>query len=146
MAKFVEIRFLALLGLSWAGLGLFFLDLWPFWLPLAWPRRRRMPKRCLRGRCWYPFGLQKRCFVDSCFALRASVSMTFFDLFPTRRCFKCLVLSGLREKRANGFRPTKTKGFSLFFAVGCFAGRVPRKQKEGENQSPNPDPKNGKNN
>ena len=46
------------------------------------------------------------------FASRASVVVTFFYLFPTRRCSTYLAFCGVREKRVNGLRPTKTNGFS----------------------------------
>ena len=35
------------------------------------------------------------------------VVVALFYLFPSRRCLEFLVLCGVREKRANGLRPTK---------------------------------------
>ena len=75
------------------------------------------------------------------FALRAAVGVTVFYIFLTRHFSQFIVLCGVREKRVNALRPTKTYGFSFFVDVTCLAGRVPGKQKEGENHSQNPDQK-----
>ena len=112
---------------QWAGRGLLFLALWPYWLLLTWPRRRRMRKRCLRDRFWEPFWLpQTKIFGLLFLASHASVSATIFQLFPARRCSTLLGLRGVRDKRAHALRPTKTKVFSMIFDV-CFSARGVRR-------------------
>ena len=40
--------------------------------------------------------------------------MVLFYLFPSRRCLEFILLCGVREKRANGLRPTKSMFFMMF--------------------------------
>ena len=61
----------------------FFCFFQAFWLLLAWRRRRRMPRRGLRGRFLGPFRLPNHDFLDVFFASRATVLRTFLLMFDT---------------------------------------------------------------
>ena len=96
-------------GRSWAALGP---ALAPFFWLLA-SSGPRLPAQGAAGCQKEVSGVPKTKIVGILFlASRAAVLVTFFYLFPTRRCFKFIALCGVREKRANGLRPTKTNVFS----------------------------------
>ena len=118
------------MGRPWSHLSCF----WPFWLPLAWPRRRRRPKRSLRGRFWEPSWLQQRLFVyDLLGSPRGVFFITFSKLFLQHNCSENNCQRLLRARSAEHGNTVKHNSFSRFFEVSRTAGRTASKPTEEEN-------------
>ena len=95
------------MGRPWSHLSCF----WPFWLPLAWPRRRRRPKRSLRGRFWEPSWLQQSFFYDLLGSPRGVFFITLSNLFLQQNCSENRDQRVLRVKSAQHGHTVKQKSF-----------------------------------
>ena len=75
------------------------------------------------------------------FASRALGFRGMLYLCASHRSLEFLVLCGVREKRANGLRPTKTNCFHNLSMLAALPGGSHVSKKEGEHQSQHPDQK-----
>ena len=118
---------------SWAGLDLFFLACWAFWLLLAWPRRCWRSKRDLRAPFWEPFCIKKSSILYMFRRLsRFTLRYVFLTTFGTPVLFVSCSL-GCPRKTVRCLVTHKNQWIFMIFQ--CLRGRRARRREDNRREN-----------